>query len=159
VEALTMETEQQNGGGRRRGKRGKITSPKPDVRCPVAFVDSSAIVALVDRDDHSHTAAVEAYRSLIESGYRLFTTNHVVVETFDLLCAGVGAEVARRWLREMRLAIYTTDEEDEEKARRMVAAEGARSLSLTDALSFVVMERLGVADAFAVDPNFLAALS
>jgi len=27
---------------------------------------------------------------------------------------------------------------------------------LTDALSLVVMERLGVADAFAVDPRFLA---
>jgi predicted nucleic acid-binding protein len=58
------------------------------------------------------------------------------------------------------LAIYTTDEDDEEKARQMVAtADSNVPLTLTDAISIVVMERLGVADAFAVDPDFLAALS
>ena len=155
-----MESDQQSDGGRQSGKREKVASPRPDARYPVAFVDSSAIVALVDRDDRTHGAAVEAYRSLISSGYRLFTTNHVLAETYGLLYAGVGAEVARRWLREMRLAIYTTDEEDEEKARRMVTASAeTRTLTLTDALSIVVMERLGVTDAFAVDPDFLAALA
>jgi predicted nucleic acid-binding protein len=154
-----METDQQTGNGRKRGKRDR-TAPRLDPRTPVAFVDSSAIVALVDRDDTTHAAAVEAYRSLVADGYRLFTTNHVVVEVYDLLSGGVGAEVARRWLRDMRLATYTTDEEDEEKARRMVATVDAnRALTLTDAISIVVMERLGVADAFAVDPDFLAALS
>ena len=131
-----------------------------DPRTPVAFVDSSAIVALVDRDDATHTAAVEAYRSLVADGYRMFTTSHVVVEVYDLLSGGVGHDVARHWLRDMRLAIYTADEEDEEKARRMVTTAAANSaLTLTDAISIVVMERLGVSDAFAVDPNFLAALS
>jgi uncharacterized protein len=159
----TGEQVQPTGGGRRRGgQRGRgAGGPKPSApRYPVAFVDSSAIVALVDGDDASHTAAVDAYRSLVSSGYRLFTTNHVVVEAYDLLSAGVGVAVARRWLREHRLAIYTTDEADDEKARRLVAGTGgARSVTLTDAISFVVMERLGVADAFAVDPHFLAELS
>jgi uncharacterized protein len=155
-----VESEQQADTGRRKRRRSQPTGPRPASRYPVAFVDSSAIVALVDRDDKTHDAAVEAYRSLVSSGYRLFTTNHVVVETYDLLCAGVGPAVARRWLRETRLAIYTTDDEDEEKARRMVAAsDSIPSMTLTDAISIVVMERLGVADAFAVDPNFLAALS
>ena len=155
-----METDQQTGGDRRRGKRARTPSAGLDPRTPAAFVDSSAIVALVDRDDATHAAAVEAYRSLVADGYRLFTTNHVVVEAYDLLAAGVGVGVARRWLRDMRLAIYTTDEEDEEKARRMVAtADSKRVLTLTDAISIVVMERLGVGDAFAVDPDFLAAFS
>lgn len=128
-------------------------------QAPVAFVDSSAIVALVDRDDATHAAAVEAYRSLVASGYKLFTTNAVVVEAYDLLVTGVGPEVAKRWLREMRLPIYHIPEEDEERARRLVAKEGSRAVSLTNALSFVVMERLGVAEAFAVDPSFLAEMS
>jgi len=125
-------------------------------QAPVAFVDSSAIVALVDRDDATHAAAVEAYRSLVASGYKLFTTNAVVVEAYDLLVTGVGPEVAKRWLREMRLPVYHIPEEDEERARRLVAEESSRAVSLTNALSFVVMERLGVAEAFAVDPSFLA---
>jgi uncharacterized protein len=160
-----MEAAEQGQQPEGRRRRSRVSSEReaerrPGPLFPVAFVDSSAIVALVDRDDASHAAAVDAYRSLVTSGYRLFTTNHVVVEAYDLLSGGVGVAVARRWLREHRLAIYTTDEADEEKARRMVAAtDGARSISLTDAISFVVMERLGVADAFAVDPHFLAELS
>ncbi|HEY7035723.1 MAG TPA: PIN domain-containing protein [Thermomicrobiales bacterium] len=155
-----METDQQTGPGRKRGRRERTGGAKLDPGSPVAFVDSSAIVALVDRDDRTHAAAVEAYRSLVGSGYRLFTTNHVVVEVYDLLYAGIGPEVARRWLHEHRLAIYTTDEDDEEKARAMVTGGSAdRPMTLTDAISIVVMERLGVADAFAVDPHFLAALA
>lgn len=126
---------------------------------PVAFVDSSAIVTLVDRDDASHTAAVDAYRSLIASGYRLFTTNHVLAEAYELLSAGIG-DAARDWLRDQRLAIYFVDEDDLRAATAMIAGRASgKPLSLTDALSIVVMERLGVADAFAVDPAFLAELS
>jgi len=134
--------------------------PSPADPHPAVFIDSSAIVALVDGDDASHPAAVEAYRGLVEAGYKLFTTNYVLNEAFDLLSAGVGPAVARQWLRETTLAVYHADERDEQRARRMVVrAEGTRGLSLTDAVSLVVMERLNVADAFAVDPTFLAETS
>jgi predicted nucleic acid-binding protein len=131
---------------------------RPDF--PVAFVDSSAIVTLIDRDDASHDAAFDAYRTLMTSGYRLFTTNHVLDEAYELLSAGVGAEAARQWLRNHRLPIYFVDETDLAAASDMIASRDAASpISLTDALSMVVMERLGVSDAFAVDPSFLAELS
>jgi predicted nucleic acid-binding protein len=127
---------------------------------PVAFVDSSAIVTLVDADDASHTAAVEAYQSLVDDGYRLFTTNHVLDEAFALLTVGVGTAVARQWLRDNRLPIYFVDETDLAAATKLIAArDGNSPITLTDALSMVVMERLSVADAFAVDPAFLAELS
>lgn len=126
---------------------------------PVAFVDSSAIVALVDREDASHGAAVDAYRSLVQARYRLFTTNHVLDEAFALLGMGIG-DAARIWLRDQRLALYYVDEDDLRAAIAMVAGrEGGSALTLTNALSLVVMERLGVTDAFAVDPSFLAELS
>jgi uncharacterized protein len=124
---------------------------------PVAFVDSSAIVALVDRNDRSHEAAVAAYRDLLEAGYRLFTTNFVIAETVSLLAEGAGPDIARQWLRDHRLTIYHVDAEDEQRARvRVIASRSERGLSYTDAISAVVMERLGIADAFAVDRNFLA---
>jgi predicted nucleic acid-binding protein len=123
----------------------------------VAFVDSSAIVSMVDRDDANHPAAVEAYRDLLAQGYKLFTTNYVIIETYDLLSVGVGPGVARRWLRESKLPIYHVDEEEEQIARRMMTrGNGPHPLSLTDAISRVVMDRLGVTDVFAVDPNVLA---
>jgi predicted nucleic acid-binding protein len=127
---------------------------------PVAFVDSSAIVTLIDADDASHAAAVEAYQSLVDAGYRLFTTNHVLDEAFELLTVGVGAAIARQWLRDNRLPIYFVDETDLAAATKLIAArDGNSPITLTDALSMVVMERMSVADAFAVDPAFLAELS
>ena len=125
-----------------------------------AFVDSSAIVALVDQDDAAHSAAVSAYEELSGSGYRLFTTDHVVVETYDLLLNGVGPVVAATWLRTHRLPVYATDETDLSAAQTILAGRPNDSpISIVDALSLAVMERLGVTDAFAVDPSFLAALS
>lgn len=126
---------------------------------PVAFVDSSAIVALVDRDDATHQAAVDAYHSLIGEGYRLFTTNHVVNETFDLLDSALGNNVAQEWLTGSDLTVYITDSEDEENARkRVLAPKPGTTVKYSDAVSLAVMERLGVAEAFAVDPDFLSAL-
>ena len=132
------------------------TTPAPG-EAPAVFIDSSAIVALVDQDDASHQDAVTAYHGLVSAGYRLFTTNYVVAETYDLLRTGVGHAVARQWLKDHGLATYHADEQDERRARRMVLrARGAQGLTITDAISLIVMERFGVSDAFAVDPDFLS---
>ncbi len=123
----------------------------------VAFVDSSAIVALVDANDNTHSAAVSAYADLMQQGYKLFTTNHVIAETVDLLGTGVGPDIARRWLRDHRLPIYHADEQDERRAKMLViSSRSPRGLTFVDAVSLVVMEKFGVADAFAVDPHFLS---
>lgn len=130
--------------------------PAPSPGEPVALVDSSAIVALVDANDQTHTAAVAAYQELVSQGYKLFMTNYAVAETVDLLAAGLGPDIARQWLRDHRLPIYHADEQDEHRARTMViSARGPRGLSMVDAISLVVMERFSIGDAFAVDPHFL----
>lgn len=129
-------------------------------QAPVAFVDSSALVALADRDDATHQPAVEAYRTLLNDGYCLFTTNHVVAETFGLLASRTGLDTARTWLSKMSLAVYIVDSQDEDRARQMLIGTGAPNpASYVDAVSYVVMERLGVTDAFAIDPDFLGGLS
>ena len=138
----------------RRGRKPKVTGGDPGL---AIFVDSSALIALVDRDDSTHSAAVAAYGNLLAEGYKLFTTNYVMAETFDLLSTGAGPDVARRFLRDCKIAIYHADEQDERRAKRVVLRQtGPNGLSLTDAISFVVMERLNVSDAFAIDPGFLS---
>jgi predicted nucleic acid-binding protein len=122
---------------------------------PVALIDSSALVAMADRRDALHEQAVRAYQQLAGSGYRLFTTNYLIAETVDLLTAGMGAAIAQRWLRDHRLPVYHADEQDERRARNMViTTRRPEGLTMTDAISAVVMDRLGVHEAFAVDPNF-----
>ena len=59
-----------------------------------------------------------------------------------------------RLLREIRAA---ADEDDERRARALViSSRSHHGLSFTDAVSLVVMEKFAVADAFAVDANFLS---
>ena len=49
------------------------------------------------------------------------------------------------------------DEQDVKRAiAQMTSASPGTRISMTDAISTVVMERLGVSDAFAVDPEFMA---
>ncbi len=124
----------------------------------IAFVDSSAMVALADAGDASHTAAVAAYRELVEAGYLLFTTDIILAETYDLLRSGHGFEVARQWLKACRIAVYPVEERDLTRARqRLLAADLAPAYGLADAVSLVVMDRLGVTDVFAVDQTVLNA--
>lgn len=124
---------------------------------PVAFVDSSAIIAMVNRDDPIHEQAVAAYHELVDDGYHLFTTNFVIAEAVQLIELGFGREIARQWLRDQRLPVYHADEQDVKRAIAQItsARQGSR-VSMTDAVSSVVMERLNVSDAFAVDPDFLS---
>lgn len=123
---------------------------------PTVLVDASAIIALVDRNDRSHDVAIAAYTELKQLGYRLFTTNFVLAEAVQLMTDGVGANVARQFLRDHRLAVYHATEEDEARATAMVlASHSQRGLSLVDAISRVVMEKLGISEAFVVDTTML----
>lgn len=123
----------------------------------IAFVDSSAIVALVDRRDPTHQQALAAYHELVDEGYCLFTTNYVIAETLQLLDLSFGPDIARKWLQDHRLPVYHADEQDERRAtNRLSTAKPGSRLSMTDAISSVVMDRLGVSDAFAVDADFLS---
>jgi predicted nucleic acid-binding protein len=129
-----------------------MSTPRPPL---AAFVDSSALVALADQGDATHEGAVAAYRELCDAGYRLFTTEYAVVEAFDLLTLSLGHEPARRWLANLRIALYHLDETDHTRARhRLVTDDRLATRTLTDVLNITAMERLGVRDAFAVDEHF-----
>jgi predicted nucleic acid-binding protein len=124
-------------------------------RVLAAFVDSSALVALADSGDATHAGAVAAYQELRDAGYRLFTTEYAIAEAFDLIGLSLGHQTARDWLVKLGIARYHLDEADISRAHhRLVTDERLASRTLTDVLNITAMERLGVRDAFAVDPGF-----
>jgi predicted nucleic acid-binding protein len=125
----------------------------------VAFVDASALVALADWDDASHTAAVAAYDDLVANGFSLFTTNLAFIQAHGLLTAALGSDVALSWLERCRIPIYPVTTEELATGRSTVASSGATGESaLTTAVHLAVLDRLGVSDVFAVERDFLAAL-
>jgi predicted nucleic acid-binding protein len=125
----------------------------------IAYVDASALVALADRGDASHQAAVSAYRDLIASEFHLFTTDIALTSAHELLLAALGGELARTWLAQCGIAVECATPNDVEVGRRTIE-EGltARHATLAETIQLAVLDRLGVTDVFAVDRAFLAML-
>ncbi len=125
----------------------------------VTFVDASALVALADRDDASHVAAVAAYKDLVASGFHLFTTDLALASAHEMIALALGQEVARSWLAHCNILVQRIAPADLEEGRRAIE-EGwsAPRATLADTIHLAVLDRLGVTDVFAVDRAFLAML-
>ena len=130
-----------------------------DVLRDVTFVDASALVALADRDDASHAAAVAAYQDLVASGFHLFTTDLALASAHEMIALALGQEVARSWLAHCNILVQRIAPADLEEGRRAIE-EGwsAPRATLADTIHLAVLDRLGVTDVFAVDRAFLAML-
>lgn len=62
------------------------------------LVDTSAVYALIDRNDTHHRRAASILRSLPRRGLPPLLTNFIVAECHALLLSRLGADPARDWL-------------------------------------------------------------
>lgn len=123
-----------------------------------AFVDSSGYYAVIDRDDDAHADVMRELARLEREHWRLVTSNYVIAETHALVLNRVGRTPALTFLRSFatrRTEVIRIDEDDERNARAIIERYTDKRFSLTDATSFAVMERLGIAYAFTFDSDFV----
>ena len=67
----------------------------------------------------------------------------------------LGRDIAAAWLdRTEDLNVVFATEEEDEAARDIIARYADKEFSYTDAVSFAIMERLGIGTAFAFDDDF-----
>lgn len=120
------------------------------------FVDTSALLALLDEDDEHHREAAALMRHLIATS-ELVTHNYVHVEVLALARRRLGAAAVAR-LTDGLLPALTTIWVDEPLHRAAVAAHRAAgpTVSLVDRVSFEVMRREGIEQGFAFDADFEA---
>jgi predicted nucleic acid-binding protein len=118
------------------------------------LVDTSAVYALIDRDDTYHRRAAGMLRSLPQRGLTPLLTNFIVAECHALLLSRLGADPAREWLLRQIWLIEPVTPADETRAREIIQRYVDKTFSYTDATSFAVMERLHLREAFAFDPHF-----
>jgi predicted nucleic acid-binding protein len=118
------------------------------------LADTSAVYALVDRDDTYHRKAVALLHSLSKRGLTPLLTNFIVAESHALILSRLGAEIARRWLLGHVWPVEPVHPRDEERAKEIIRKYIDKNFSYTDATSFAVMERLGLKEAFGFDPHF-----
>jgi predicted nucleic acid-binding protein len=120
------------------------------------FVDTSALMAVLDHDDSNHVAADTALRRLRTERAVLLTTNYVVVELIAVAQRRLGIEAVRA-LQTVYLpgiSLLWVDVSMHESAIAALLAAGRRNLSLVDCTSFEVMRCRGITDAFVIDPHF-----
>jgi len=120
------------------------------------YVDTSALLPLLDRSDRDHAAVKRAVEVLAREGAPLVTASYVLVEAGALSKRRLGAaafralgDVAARAMR-----VVWVDEGLHADAWTRAAKEGRDGPSLVDWVSFLVMRRIGVERALALDAHF-----
>ena len=123
------------------------------------FLDTVGLLALWNRRDQWHVAARNAFAALVKSRRRLITTSLIMLE-----CGNAASRHPFRRsllaLREEMLAAGDLLEptlEDCEEAWTAYGLGEAAQAGIIDHISFCIMRREGLTDAFSNDQHFRAA--
>ena len=122
------------------------------------FVDTGAWVAIADKNDQYAKIATKFYTDLVLQRSNLFTSNLVLVETFNLLSRTIGSKSTTKFGDALKTNVFLTVESitlvDWERGWKIFGKYDDKDFSFTDCTSFALMERLKVKSAFAFDVHF-----
>ena len=109
------------------------------------FVDTSALLTLLDRDDQDHGSVVKALGTLSLSETTLITSSHVLVEAGSLVRSRLGTSAFRLLgeILESSVEIVWVDEELHRRAWKEASTGGERAPGLVDWVSFPSDGRTG----------------
>jgi uncharacterized protein len=120
------------------------------------FVDTSALLAVLDGDDRNHELARSMWGNLLADEAQLTCTSYVLVETFALLQSRLGLAAVRAF-QDIVVPLLHVNWMEAQSHQRSVAAlliAGRRQLSLVDCASFDAMRSGGLTTAFTFDRHF-----
>jgi predicted nucleic acid-binding protein len=122
------------------------------------FTDTSALYALVNRNDSTHAAARAEVARLVQAGRRLVATDYILAETVNLANARGGPLVACRLLdlveQSRGLHIEWIGPDRFEAAKAFFRKHADHAYSFTDCTSFVTMRELKLSSALTPDRHF-----
>jgi uncharacterized protein len=120
------------------------------------YVDTSALLALLDADEEQHPTAASQWQKLVLEEERLVASSYVLVEAFAVVQRRLGMEALRALERDVLplVEIEWVGEDVHRIAAAALLVANRRGLSLVDCASFEVMRRRGLKRAFAIDPHF-----
>ncbi len=120
------------------------------------YLDTSALYAVIDGNDTRHAEAAAAWARYLNGSVDLVTTNYVVVETVALAQGRMGMEAVGTLTADILplVKIIWVDEGIHRSAAHAHLVSDKRKLSLVDCVSFEVMRRAGIREAFCFDPHF-----
>jgi len=125
------------------------------------FLDTGYLIALEAADDQYHQAALTHWHGLTKALPQLVTTSYVLNEVTTFFNSrhhhAKAVEVGNRLLESSIVRLIHVDEALFHVGWRYFKKHDDKSYSITDCISFVVMERLGIHTALAFDKHFVQA--
>jgi predicted nucleic acid-binding protein len=123
------------------------------------FLDTVGLIAQWSTTDQWHAAADAAYQRIKSRRQTFLTTTFILLECGNMAARrGFRSDVyALRRALEQRQELIVPTEDDWKRAWAAYEAGEAAQASIVDQVSFVVMSRLDIAEAFTNDKHFAAA--
>lgn len=125
------------------------------------FVDTSAFVAIEDRDDQHHRRARERLKRIRQERPILVSSNLILAESISLmgsrLYPGKAFEFGQRLHASQVIRLIYMTQEIEALALKTYRKFNDPELSFIDCTSFEIIRLLGLDAAFAFDRHFLRA--
>lgn len=120
------------------------------------FFDTSAFLAILNKDDDNNQSATKLWGELLYSDNIFITNNYVIVESFSLIQRRLGMESVRVFQEDILslINIEWIDESMHEAGISAFLTASRKNLSLVDCISFETMRKLGIKAAFVFDPHF-----
>ncbi len=122
------------------------------------FADTSFWIAISSKRDQYHSQAVVWQQSLVRTASRIVTTEAVLWEWLNALSdatmRSIAAEGYRRVHADPQIEVGPFQPELSAAAVELYRGRLDKNWSLTDCLSFVVMERHSLIDALTTDRHF-----
>lgn len=120
------------------------------------FIDTSALLAVLDADDINHPKAAGSWKKLISSNKMLICHNYILVETLALLQNRFGTKAVKVFNDDILplINVEWVDETTHKTAVSTLITAAKRGLSFVDCISFEIMRQLGIETAFSFDSHF-----
>jgi uncharacterized protein len=121
------------------------------------FLDSSGYLALVNPRDAYHQQAAAGATLVGRELWRPYTSNYVIAEAHALFLARLGRHHAATFLDQFEASATTIlwiQPPEATRAQAIIRQYADKNCSLTEATSFVLMERYRIGVALTSDRNF-----
>ena len=122
------------------------------------FVDTAAWLALLNIDDIWHQQAKQIRLELVKQNYIFITTEFVLLEVGDALCSQVLRNNTANFLHNIyqlkSTKIITLNQDLLQSGLSLYEQRLDKDWGLTDCISFVVMQREQIQEAFTSDKHF-----
>ena len=120
------------------------------------FIDTSAFLAILNRNDQFHPSATKVWEEILSSKMLLFCSNYVLIETLAILQNRFGIEAVLLFEHNIQpiLEIIWIDADIHRQGMGILLSAGRRKLSLVDCTSFETIRIENMDIVFTFDPHF-----